>query len=83
MQEGTIVRFNLTKEMSLELLKFNELKKEINILKQIEDKNECVLSLIETKENELRDCRNNFIREFRLNNQKEITEYLRTKNYED
>ncbi len=83
MQERTIIRFNLTKEMSLELLKFNELKKEINILKQIEDKNECVLSLIETKENELRDCRNSFIREFRLNNQKEITEYLRTKDYED
>lgn len=79
MQTGTIIRFNLTKEMSLELLKFNELKKEINILKQIEDKNECVMKLIETKENELRNCRTNFIREFRLNNQKEITEYLRTK----
>ena len=78
MQEK-IIRFNLTQEMSIELLKFNELKKEINVLKQIEDKNKSVLLLIETKENELKKCREDFIRDFRLNNKKEIIEYLQTK----
>ncbi len=78
MQEK-IIRFNLTQEMSIELLKFNELKKEINILKQIEDKNESVLLLIKSKEEELKKCRENFIRDFRMNNKKEIIEYLQTK----
>lgn len=78
MQEK-IIRFNLTQEMSIELLKFNELKKEINVLKQIEDKNESVLLLIEKKEKKLKNCRENFIRDFRLNNKKEIIEYLQTK----
>lgn len=78
MQEK-IIRFNLTKEMSIELLKFNELKKEINVLKQIKDKNESVLLLIEKKEKKLKNCRENFIRDFRLNNKKEIIEYLQTK----
>ncbi len=78
MQEK-IIRFNLTQEMSIELLKFNELKKEINVLKQIEDKNESVLLLIEEKEKKLKNCRENFIRDFRLNNKKEIIEYLQTK----
>ena len=78
MQEK-IIRFNLTQEMSIELLKFNELKKEINVLKQIEDKNESVLLLIKKKEKKLKNCRENFIRDFRLNNKKEIIEYLQTK----
>lgn len=80
MQEK-IIRFNLTQEMSIELLKFNELKKEINILKQIEDKNESVLLLIKSKEEELKKCRENFIRDFRMNNKKEIIEYLQTKDW--
>lgn len=76
-----LVKFNLTKSMSLELIKFNRLKKELNNLKELYnlDKNEKLLLQIKNKEKELINCRNTFIREFRLNNQEEIIKYLQIK----
>ncbi len=76
-----LVKFNLTPSMSFELIKFNNLKKELNKLKELYnlDKNEELLLKIKDKENELVNCRNTFIREFRLNNQDEITTYLQIK----
>lgn len=76
-----LVKFNLTPSMSLELIKFNNLKKELNKIKELYnlDKNEELLLKIKDIENELIKCRNTFIREFRLNNQDEITKYLQIK----
>ena len=76
-----LVKFNLTPSMSFELIKFNELKKELNKLKELYnlDKNEELLLKIKDIEKELTKCRNAFIREFRLNNQDEITTYLQIK----
>lgn len=76
-----LVKFNLTPSMSLELIKFNNFKKELNRLKELYnlDKNEELLLKINDIENELINCRNTFIREFRLNNQDEITRYLQIK----
>ena len=76
-----LVKFNLTPSMSFELIKFNNLKKELNKLKELYnlDKNEELLLKIKDLENELVNCRNTFIREFRLNNQDEITTYLQIK----
>lgn len=73
-----LVKFNLTQSMSLELIKFNKLKKELNKLKELYnlDKNEELLLKIKNIQNKLIKCRNAFIKEFRLNNQEEITKYL-------
>ena len=75
------VKFNLTQEMSLELIKFNKLKKELNNLKELYnlDKNEKLLLQIKNIENELKICRNKFIKEFRINNHNEIIKYLELK----
>ena len=76
-----LVKFNLTPSMSFELIRFNELKKELNKLKELYnlDKNEELLLKINDLEKELINCRSNFIREFRINNQEEITTYLQMK----
>ena len=76
-----LVKFNLTPSMSFELIRFNELNKELNKLKELYnlDKNEELLLKINHLEEELINCRNTFIREFRLNNQDEITTYLQIK----
>ena len=76
-----LIKFNLTQGMSLELIKFNNLKKEIHDLKKLYnlDKNKDLLLKIQNLEKELINCRNKFIVEFRSNNRKEITEYLKIK----
>lgn len=76
-----LVKFNLTQKMSLELIKFNKLKKELNSLKELYnlDKNKELLLKIKKLEQELIECRNKFIIEFRLNNKDEIIEYLKIK----
>ena len=76
-----LVKFNLTPSMSFELIKFNELKKELNKIKELYnlDKNEELLLKINDIESQLAKCRKTFIREFRLNNQDEITTYLQIK----
>jgi len=80
-KELELVKFNLTQSMSLELIRFNKLKKELNSLKELYnlDKNDKLLLQIQNKERELKDSRNSFIREFRLNNQDEIIKYLQMK----
>lgn len=75
------VKFNLTRNMSLELIKFNNLKKELNKLKELYnlDKNEKLLLQIKELEEELKKCRNAFIKEFRISNHDEIIKYLEMK----
>lgn len=76
-----LVNFNLTPSMSFQLIKFGNLKKELNKLEELYnlDKNEELLLKIKNKEKEIIKCRNTFIREFRLNNQEEIINYLKIK----
>lgn len=74
-----LVRFNLTNAMTNELIKFNELKKELLHLKNkklITKEDLIKINKIETKLNKIKI---NFIKEFRKNNQKEILEYLKIK----
>ena len=68
--------------MSLELIKFNEIKKELNKLKKLYnlDKSEDTLLEIKKKEEKLKLSKERFIMEFRLNNKEEIDLYLRLKN---
>ena len=79
------LKFNLTPSMSLELIKFNNLKKELNELKEHakEDKNNQNLTRINELEKILAitqvDKEKTFINEFRLNNQEEILKYLQIK----
>ena len=72
------MKFNLTPSMSLELIKFNELKKELNKLYNL-DKNEKLLLKIKDIENKMEISKNKFIKEFKLNNKKQIIEYLKIK----
>ena len=78
-QKVDLVKFNLTQTMIDELIKFNNLKKELMLKKSktILDANE--IKEINEIENSLNKIRNNFIKEFRLNNKEEILEYLRLK----
>ena len=80
-----LVKFNLTPSMSFELIRFNKLKKELKSLKELYnlDKNDELLLQIKQKELELNNSRNQFIREFRLNNQDEIVKYLQIKDQEN
>lgn len=76
------VKFNLTSSMSLQLIRFNELKKELIELDELynENKNIEILNKIKQKEIELIKCRDIFIKEFKLNNKEEVINYLRIKN---
>lgn len=73
------LEFNLTHTMAIELIKFNDLKKEYNNLinNKILTKEDLIRK--QTLENELNKAKINFIKEFRKNNQKEIIEYLNQK----
>jgi len=73
------VSFNLTNEMTKELIKFNNVKKELIKLrnKEILDK-EDLLKKGEL-EKELNKTRISFINAFRNNNKEEIIEYLKLK----
>ena len=75
------IKFNLTPEMSLELIKFNTLKRQLIDLKELYnlDKKENLLLQIKKLEKKLENSKNNFIKEFRLNNKKEIINYLKIK----
>ena len=65
------VKFNLTEEMSKELIKFNKLKKELNNTK---DKNK-----IKDLEIKIKESRNNFIKQFQKSNKDEIKKYKQLK----
>ncbi len=76
-----LVKFTLTYDMSLELIKFNKLKKELVETKKLYNlhKNKDLLLKIKQLKLQLNDCRNEFINEFRKNNKKEIEKYLKIK----
>lgn len=76
-----LVNFSLTPSMSFELVKFSCLKRELNKLEKLYnlDKNEELLSKINKQKKEIIKCRNNFIKEFRINNHDEIIKYLNVK----
>ena len=76
------INFNLTSKMAKILIDFNNIKKEVLQLKKLYKNNndERLLIEIESLELKLIKKRNLFIKEFRLNNLKEIKEYLDIKN---
>lgn len=76
------INFNLTYKMVKILLDFNNIKKEVLQLKELYKNNNDkeLLIKIESLELKLIKKRNLFIKEFRLNNLKEIKEYLDIKN---
>lgn len=76
------INFNLTSKMAKILIDFNNIKKEVLQLKKLYKNNndERLLIEIESLELKLIKKRNLFIKEFRLNNLKEIKEYLEIKN---
>ena len=73
------LEFNLTHKMALELIKFNDLKKELIKLKQKEVLNNNDLIKIQELEDEINETRIKFINEFRENNKEEIIAYLKLK----
>ena len=70
------LEFNLTRNMAIELIKFNDLKKELVNLKNRKVLDKKDLIQIDKLKNELNKTRISFIKEFRKNNQEEITKYL-------
>ena len=75
------IKFTLTPDMSLELIKFNELKSQYNTLKKEYDENKDNEILIElTKlEKQMNDCKLRFVNEFKISNKAQISQYLQTK----
>lgn len=73
------VSFNLTPIMTKELIKFNNLKKQLIKLKNKTILNKEDLLKISELENELNKTRISFINEFRNNNKEEIIKYLQLK----
>lgn len=76
------INFNLTSKMAKILIDFNNIKKELFELKELYKNNNDkeLLIKIESLELKLIKKRNSFIKEFRLNNLKEIKGYLDIKN---
>lgn len=76
------INFNLTSKMAKILIDFNNIKKEVLQLKELYKNNNDkeLLIKIERLELKLIKKRNLFIKEFGLNNLKEIKEYLDIKN---
>lgn len=72
------IKFNLTPNMSLELINFNKLKEEYLVLtnEYEKTKDELVLIKIVKKEKEMNDCKTRFIEEFRIGNKKIIEKYI-------
>lgn len=74
-----LVKFNLTDNMTKELIKFNNLKKELILLKNKKYLNKEDVININNLESELNKTRIKFIKEFRANNKEEIINYLKIK----
>lgn len=72
------IKFNLNKEMLEYLVKFKNLKEELNYLYNL-DKNDDILLKIIEKEQQLNNYRQKFIEKFRDINKKEIEEYIKIK----
>lgn len=73
------IKFNLTPLMAQKLIEFNNLKKEINSLKNKEILEKYEIKQIKSIEDKLNQIRIEFIKEFRLNNKEEILNYLKNK----
>ena len=73
------LEFVLTQSMAGKLIKFNNLKKELNNLKKNEILDNHDLIRISGLEKELDKTRISFIKEFRENNKEEIIKYLNNK----
>ena len=75
------ISFNMTKDMALELIKYNNFKKELNELKNKYNLtyDEEILEQINKIESKLKKSRNAFIKKFQSTNQTEIAEYLKLK----
>lgn len=80
-KELELIKFTLTPSMTLTLLKFNNLKKELLETKKLYnlDKNKKLLLKIKTLEYELSYLKFKFINEFRKVNKEQIKEYLSKK----
>lgn len=72
-KDKSSICFRLTDDMFLELIKFSEIKKKINLL----DSNDRNDEQIKKLEEQLENCKKSFISEFKKNNKKEIEEYLK------
>ena len=78
-----LVKFVLTPDMSLELINFNNLKKELFKLKEmynLDKNNENLLLQIQEIQEKLDESRDRFVQDFRKNNKEEIDKYLEIKN---
>jgi len=78
-----LVKFVLTPDMSLELINFNNLKKELFKLKEmynLDKNNDNLLLQIQEIQEKLDESRDRFVQDFRKNNKEEIDKYLEIKN---
>ena len=73
------IKFNLTPLMAQKLIEFNNLKKELNSLKNKDILEQNDIKQIKNIEDKLNQIRIEFIKEFRLNNKEEILNYLNNK----
>ena len=80
--KGNLIRFNFNDKMASEVIKANELKKSLKLMENKRDnldKNSDEYKCLEEEIIKIKDCidisKNKFIREFQLNNKKEIKQY--------
>ena len=73
------IKFNLTPLMAQKLIEFNNLKKELNSLKNKDILEQNDIKQIKNIEDKLNQIRIEFIKEFRINNKEEILKYLNNK----
>ena len=78
MKEFKDIKFNLNKEMLEYLVKFKNLKEELNYLYNLDKSDDILLKIIE-KEQQLNSYRQKFIEKFRDINKKEIEKYMKIK----
>ena len=78
-KEIELIEFNLTYGMSKELIKFNNIQKQLLKLKNKKNLNNKELIQIEQLEAKLKSVRIKFIKQFRENNKEEINKYLEMK----
>ena len=80
--KGNLIRFNFNDKMASEVIKASELKKSLKLMENKRDnldKNSDEYKCLEEEIIKIKDCidisKNKFIREFQLNNKKEIKQY--------
>lgn len=72
------IKFNLNRDMLNSLLKFDEIKKELNKLYNLGKSDDVLLKIME-QEHKLNSYRQKFIEDFRKENKNEISEYKKLK----